>query len=174
MREGADQKPILFTGIAKAGKSTIGKRVAEIINYQFVDPDRVMEKKFGVDLDTLIEKVGMEKFSEIESEIVIENLLPRRVISPGGSIVYSKRAMDLAMNKALVIWLEIPIKQWLKRTGGKPPEGFLMLSSQNLEQEFAARERLYKKYHHFKVRGEQDVERVVEDVIDIIKKNLSL
>lgn len=85
-------KNITLIGMAGAGKSTIGKLLAKKLNFKFIDSDKYIEEKEQMSLQKILDKYGDEKFIKIEEKRVLE-LLPLKncVISPGGSIIFSKK-----------------------------------------------------------------------------------
>ncbi len=143
--------PVILIGIAGAGKSTVGSILAKKLDFQFIDTDRVMEARFRKNLDTILEEIGPEEFSKQEGQIFLECLGEKRVLAPGGSVVYHRDAMERAKSSGFVVWLYLSLEEWWKRIGGQRPRGFLLLSSTTLKDEFAVREKLYRQHAHIKV-----------------------
>ncbi|RLG14690.1 MAG: hypothetical protein DRN66_01430, partial [Candidatus Nanohalarchaeota archaeon] len=86
---------ITLIGMAGVGKSFIGKHLAERLNCTFVDIDEVIEKKTSLTLQQIIDTHGEEEFLKIEERAILRlNGFNNSIISPGGSIIYSKKAMD--------------------------------------------------------------------------------
>ena len=57
---------ISLIGMAGAGKSSIGKKLAKRLNFHFVDSDLIIEKKYGKSLQNILNENGNKKFKEIE------------------------------------------------------------------------------------------------------------
>ncbi|MBI3633910.1 MAG: (d)CMP kinase [Candidatus Vogelbacteria bacterium] len=62
---------ITLIGMAGAGKSTIGKALADKIGYGFVDTDDLLRERFGKELYNVIDEIGDEGFIKAETEIVL-------------------------------------------------------------------------------------------------------
>ena len=72
-------------GFMGAGKTTIGKRFASKIGYQFIDLDDYIEKKNKHSIDSIFRLVGEEGFRKVENKALLEvSLLKKTVISTGG------------------------------------------------------------------------------------------
>ena len=79
---------IFLVGPMGAGKTTIGKRLAELRGMEFVDSDQEIEQRTGVDIPFIFEKEGEEGFRVREAK-VIEELSEQRniVLATGGGAV---------------------------------------------------------------------------------------
>ena len=84
---------ISFIGMAGCGKSTIGGALSSQLDISFVDTDLLIEEKFKLSLEQLKKKKGYEFVRQAEEEVILrldENI---KVISTGGSVVYSEKSM---------------------------------------------------------------------------------
>ncbi len=85
----AAQKPnIYLLGFMGTGKTSVGKRLAQILGFRFVDSDDEIEKKYAMSIKDIFEKFGEEKFRQMEREF-IESGHPDHncVVSCGGGLV---------------------------------------------------------------------------------------
>ena len=138
---------ITLIGMAGAGKSTVGKRIAKKLGYDFIDIDYVIEAKTGMKLQQIIDKMGDEKFIEIEEKAVLDlEGLKNYVFSPGGSIIYSQAAMDFLKRNSTIIFLDVPFKVIDARLRNRANRGIIGLKNKPLETLFNERLILYKKY----------------------------
>ncbi len=68
------RKNLTLTGMMGVGKSTIGKNLAKKLRYNFIDVDKLIEKKEGLTIN-LIFKIKSEKyFRKIENDIALNEL----------------------------------------------------------------------------------------------------
>jgi shikimate kinase len=166
---------ITLIGMSGVGKSRIGQLLAQKLHYSFIDIDRVMEKDSGRKLQELIDCLGDVKFIEAEENTIL-NLgdTSNTVISPGGSAIYSKRAMKLLEGISTVIFLNASLEEIKRRTTNFSDRGIVGLKEKGLERLFEERLPLYEKYADatVDVNGFSD-EQIVDMLIKRIKPNRS-
>jgi shikimate kinase len=93
-----------------AGKSTIGKLLAEALNYRFFDLDSLIEQAAGQSIRQIFETTGEAEFRQLETQVLAElSAYTRLVIATGGGIV-SQRQNWSYLRHGLVIWLNVPIE----------------------------------------------------------------
>jgi len=108
---------IYLVGPMGAGKTTIGKRIAELRNMEFLDSDHEIEKRTGVDVSFIFEMEGEEGFRKREKQMIVE--LTQRdntVMATGGGVVLDSENRDLLSARGVVIYLETSLEQQLTRT----------------------------------------------------------
>lgn len=114
------KKGITLIGMPGCGKSTLGKRLAEKLEWKFVDIDRSIEEQYRCTLQQLLDQVGADGFRKIEEQFVLHQPnLKDTVLSPGGSIVESPAALShiKAQTDLIYIHMYVPeLQQRLKDT----------------------------------------------------------
>lgn len=82
-------KNIILVGLMGAGKSTIGRYLAKQLNREFIDSDRVIEARTGVDIATIFEIEGEQGFRDREEQIIKELCQVKGIVlaTGGGSIL---------------------------------------------------------------------------------------
>lgn len=110
-------KNIFLVGSMGAGKSSIGKRLAKLIGFDFFDSDREVEKRSGVDIVWIFEVEKEEGFRKRE-EIVIEELAHRHgvVLSTGGGTIVREINRRHLKENGVVIYLTVSFEQQVERT----------------------------------------------------------
>lgn len=136
---------ITLIGMAGAGKSVIGKELANRLGYSFIDIDTVIEDKYKNKIQTLIDDLGDEKVLEIEREEIMNINSENSVISPGGSVIYVSEAMEHLKSISKIIYLEVPLEVILQRIYQKS-RGIVGIKEKSLQEIFDERVSLYKKY----------------------------
>lgn len=138
---------ITLIGMAGAGKSLIGKSLATRMGYRFIDPDKIIEDKMSLKLQEIIDRFGEDSFLEIEEQTILD-LAPidRAVISPGGSVVYSEKAMRFLKEESTVIFLDAPLESIQRHIPDQSRRGIIGLKKKDLKTLFQERRSLYQRY----------------------------
>jgi len=137
---------IVLIGMPGSGKSTIGEKLARKLNYDFVDVDDLIIRDTGMDLQDYIDKFGEEEFLNIEEKTVLGLNLQSCVIAPGGSVVYSQKAINHLRRDSLVIFLDLSLKIVKSRIRDLDRRGIVYLRKKPYEELFHERRVLCKKY----------------------------
>jgi shikimate kinase len=97
---------IYLIGFMGTGKTLVGKKLAELLNWTFVDIDMEIEKMLQVSISEIFDKYGEEEFRKKES-IVLDNIVNKRnlVVSTGGGIVLNYKNINKMKESGLVITL---------------------------------------------------------------------
>ena len=159
---------ISLIGMAGAGKSTVGKELAKILDFRLVDSDTLIEEQYEKSLQNILEDEGYIKLREIEN-LVLKNLrLHETILSTGGSAVYSDEAMQHIQQYSKVIFLDVPYDQILERVPSFLDRGFAKAPSQSIEEAFEERQELYKKYSHHIVTNTQDLHSCISKILELL------
>lgn len=115
---------IVLIGFAGAGKTSVGKRLARILNRQFFDTDQMIERVAGLPVPAIIEKFGEKHFRAKEKE-VIKDLSEKEkvVVSTGGGAVVDRENFEMLKKKGLIICLSAKpevIYYRVKEEGNRP------------------------------------------------------
>lgn len=141
------QELIALIGLRGAGKTTIGKKLASALKWEFVELDERIEKAAGLTLQNIFEVHGEEYYRRLEHDVLLDLILQqkRAVVATGGGIVMRNETFDLLENHCRIIWLKAkPEDHWNRVLKQDPrpmtnyPDAFAQL--QNLLQ---GREPLY-------------------------------
>ena len=162
--------PIFLVGMMGAGKSTVGVRLARRLDCAFVDVDRELEARLGVDIPTVFDLEGEEGFRRRESQLIEE--LTRRselVLATGGGAVLLEANRDALSRRGLVVYLRAsPADLWhrLRRDKHRP-----LLKADNPRQRVCdlvdQRDPLYLAIADRVVStGRQPVDSAVDSIID--------
>jgi len=110
-------RSVVLVGMMGAGKSSIGRRLAQRLGLPFVDADNEIESAAGMTIPEIFEKHGEPYFRAGEAR-VIARLLDQgpQVLATGGGAVMDPQTRELIRDKAVSIWLKADIEVLLKRT----------------------------------------------------------
>jgi len=161
---------ITLIGMAGAGKSTIGRALAKHLGYTFIDVDHLIRENTGMPLQTLIDKEGDLAFIRFEEEAILRlEQVDRSVISPGGSVIYSEKAMTHLKTISKIIFLDTAFRSIAKRLPNARKRGIVGLRDRSLKELFEERMILYQKYADFsiKLNGKENIQEITEKIIEL-------
>ena len=96
---------LTFIGMPASGKTTYGREVAKFLKFKFIDIDQEIENKFKLKLPEIIERIGEKNFLKEEEKAVLGlKKINYSIISPGGSVIYSKKAMRFLKKVSLIVF----------------------------------------------------------------------
>ena len=100
------KKNVVLVGFMGSGKSTVGRRVAKLLNRPFIDSDNLIEERFDR-IYTIFRTQGERQFRNIESSIIEEALVQDKliVLSVGGGGFCSRRTAQICLDNAVVFYL---------------------------------------------------------------------
>lgn len=140
---------ITLIGMPGAGKSTVGKILAKKLNYNFVDLDILIKEKEDCNHADILEKDGMDALLRAEEKYTLGLDFAKTVFSPGGSIIYSPKAMEKLKSDTTIFYLEMPIGKIRKCLGsGLEKRGIVGLKEKGLDELFSERTPLYQSFAH--------------------------
>lgn len=95
---------IVLTGFMATGKSTIGKTLAGMSKYEFIDTDGMIVKKAGMEINDIFRIYGEKRFREMEKEAAREAAqMDNMVIATGGGMVLNKDNIELLRKNGIII-----------------------------------------------------------------------
>lgn len=113
----AEKRNIFLIGPMGAGKSTIGRQLAQMLNMDFLDSDAVIEERSGADIDWIFDLEGEAGFRKREERIINELTQSQGlVLSTGGGSVVSKDNRNALSARGIVVYLETAIDKQFERT----------------------------------------------------------
>lgn len=112
----APPRTVALVGLMGAGKSTIGRRLAQALELPFVDADTEIEQAAGCTIPEIFAQHGEPEFRRGE-RAVIERLLDRapHILATGGGAFVDPRTRALMKERAITIWLKAPLDVLMKR-----------------------------------------------------------
>ncbi len=100
-----------------AGKSSVGRHLASVLQLQFYDSDAEIERRTGVDIPFIFEKEGEAGFRDREREVIVSlSGMAGIVVATGGGAVLLPGNRALLAQRGLVVYLKASIEQQLRRT----------------------------------------------------------
>ena len=139
---------IVLIGMPGVGKSTVGVLLAKATWRRFIDTDVVIQAREGERLQTLIDSRGAAAFRALEERHVLSLDLRGHVIATGGSVVYSRPAMEHLGSSGVVVHLDLPFELLERRVTNLGSRGVVIEPGQTLRDLHEERRPLYRRYAH--------------------------
>ena len=115
-RDHAPKKTIVLVGIMGAGKSTVGKILADRLGMQFIDADQEIERAAGCTITDFFEKYGEVEFRKGEERVISRILAGEPcVLATGGGAFMSEATRLLIKKIATSVWLRVSFEVLAKR-----------------------------------------------------------
>ena len=163
-------KNIILIGMPGTGKSTVGRALAEQLNYCFVDVDDLIVQADGKPLPDILRARGLDDFLALEGHIGETLNLEHAVIATGGSMVLSDKAMLHLKEGGLAVWLETPLSQISERMPSDLADrGIAAPPHMTLRQIYQQRRPLYAKYADLIVVSREDEVDTAQQVESVMR-----
>lgn len=108
---------LILIGFMGCGKSTLGKKAAHALQYQFVDMDRYIEKQEGMEISRIFADKGEPYFRKRELQAALElGRLDHTVIATGGGVVKSPDVMEALKQNGTAVYLRATPEQIFRNT----------------------------------------------------------
>lgn len=109
-------RTVALVGLMGAGKSTVGRRLADRLGLAFTDSDNEIEKAAGLSVADIFALHGEEEFRRVEHKVLARLLNgPPQVLATGGGAYLNAKTRDLMREKAVTIWLNADLETLWKR-----------------------------------------------------------
>jgi len=131
-----------------AGKTTVGRLLAESLHMEFVDSDHEIEQRTGASIPWIFDVEGEAGFRKRESNII--NELTQRtntVLATGGGVVLSAENRQALQSRGTVIYLNASLEQLMTRTSRDKNRPLLQTEDpkSKLEEILNTRDPLYRE-----------------------------
>ena len=156
-----------------SGKSTIGKSLSKNLSMEFIDIDKIIEKKLQLTIHEIFQRKGEIFFRKLEEEITLEQIEKKnKVISLGGGAFMNEKIRKEILKDHLSFWLQLNTKTLIDRIKNslKRP---IAANSTNLEliNLIKKRSNIYSKALYRINCNNLTKTKIVNKILDIYEKN---
>jgi shikimate kinase len=114
------RRTIALVGLMGVGKSSVGRRLANVLGLPFRDADAEVEAAAGRSISDIFEDLGENAFREGERRVIARLLdQPPHVLATGGGAFMNEQTRELIKSKAVSVWLKADLEVLARRVSRK-------------------------------------------------------
>jgi shikimate kinase len=171
---------IVLIGYRGAGKTAVGRGLADRLKMTFVDTDDLLEERQGVPISNIVKSRGWSRFRELEKSVIEEiSKGDHLVIAPGGGAVLDTDNVRALKRNGFIIWLKADQQTLLKRmdqdpgTNTRRPTLTGKGTQEEIEEIMSIRDPFYEKASDIQIDTSMlDVNAVVERILAIFDEKV--
>jgi len=167
-------KNLALTGMMGVGKSTIGKNLAKKLKYNFIDVDKLIEKKEGLSINFIFKNKGESYFRKIENDTTLNELKKNNsVISLGGGAFLNNAIRRNSKKSSISFWLDVPIEKLIRRLSKSSQRPLLYKKniSETVKKIYFERKKIYNEAD-FRIKcGSLKSEDIVNEILNLYEKS---
>ena len=113
-------RPIVLVGLMGTGKSTIGRKLAELLELDFVDADDAIVEAAQMSISEIFEQFGEPYFRDGERRVLARLIEERHgIIATGGGAFVNDETRALILSEAIAVWIDCDLDVLVERTSRK-------------------------------------------------------
>lgn len=167
------EKPIVLVGLMGAGKTTVGRRLAAMLERDFVDADEEIERASQMTVAEMFDQFGEEYFRDGERRVVARLLDEGHgVIATGGGAFCQEPTRKAILGRSIAVWLDSDIDTLVERTARKNTRPLLENGDPEaiLRNLYAERAPLYAMAHICVTTGQAPHDATAKQVLEAIER----
>ncbi|MGH6933263.1 MAG: shikimate kinase [Dongiaceae bacterium] len=122
-------KTVVFVGLMGVGKTSIGRRLAQLLDLPFIDADREIEEAAGCSIVEIFAQHGETSFREGERRVILRLLdNPVNVLATGGGAFMDPATRQRIRERGVSIWLRASLDLMLRRVSRRADRPLLQVA----------------------------------------------
>jgi len=157
---------IVLIGFMGTGKSTVGKRLAQLLAWDFVDTDCEIGEVTNLSVTEIFRRHGETRFRS-EERVVVARLSQQEqiVIATGGGTVLNPSNWEALARNGIMIGLHASLEAILSRIGHKNDRPLLKGPKEEIERLWSERQACYAQADFTVDTTEKDIDEVVSEIL---------
>jgi shikimate kinase len=166
---------IVLIGFRATGKSTIARRLSDLLRWDYFSTDREVEERSGLSIAALVKEYGWKYFRQQESFVIQKAVGESQVIIDcGGGVVEDEKNMERLSHRALMVWVDSDLDDIKNRMADEKDRRPLLNQQEmqaDIELNYERRLPLYRKYSRLKVNSSrQSLEKICNEILKNLNK----
>jgi len=121
------RRTIALVGLMGVGKSSVGRRLAALLNLPFRDADTEVETAAGRSIPEIFADLGEGAFRDGERRVIARLLEgPPVILATGGGAFMSPETREIIKDRAVSVWLKADLEVLARRVGRKETRPLLI------------------------------------------------
>ena len=166
---------LFLVGPMGAGKTTVGRHLADLLDRPFIDSDHEIERRTGATIPWIFEKEGEEGFRLREEAVLAElTVMNNIVLATGGGAVTRAQSRSYLRDRGTVIYLYTPVAMQVARTSRDRNRPLLQTSNPEarLRELLEIRDPLYRSIaHHVVMTLDGSARELAQKIIQLVQTN---
>lgn len=144
---------VVLVGMPGCGKTTVGKKIAKLLDREFIDTDDEIVKNQNISIPEIFERVGESGFREIETDIINEvSKKQGAIIATGGGAVLKNDNVNMLKQNGRLYFINRSLED-IPATESRP----LSSDRETLKQRFLERYGIYKSVCDVKIEPKKSI-----------------
>ncbi|QEY24266.1 shikimate kinase [Neisseria animalis] len=163
---------LILIGLMGAGKTTLGKHVAQILGRRFYDSDHEICSSSGVSIPTIFDMEGEQGFRNRESAMLNKLAAERNIVlSTGGGAVLREENRRCLRENGTVVYLHTQPEVLLERTRHDTNRPLLQVEDPlaKLKELYNMRDRIYRETAHIVIESE-NYQKTVDRLLNALRQ----
>lgn len=166
---------IFLVGMMASGKTTIGRHLAALLNYDFKDTDALVEERAGADISWIFDMEGEDGFRDREQLALELATRPSNVVvATGGGAVLREHNRSLMRSRGAVVYLSAPAELIAARAARDRRRPLLQVDDVRTAVEALIDERhaLYRDVAHWEVETEgRSIRSIAAHIANLVRSS---
>lgn len=159
---------IYLIGLPSSGKTTLGLRLKDELNLQYIDMDKYIEDKYNKDIPTIFKEYGETYFRLLEKLALKDFLLKDNlIISTGGGVIKDKTNKDLMDGE--IIYLSVDLEELNERIKKQVDNERPLLKTKSIYELYAERKELYEYFKTIEIEN-HDIDTSIKQIKEYLNK----
>ena len=164
-------RSIVLIGFMGTGKSTVGKQLAQELDWDFIDTDLEIAKTTNMSVSEIFQRYGERRFRSEERLVVQKASRQERTVIAvgGGTVVDPRNWADLAEN-GTIVWLQASLEEIISRVGHKNDRPLLKGSSEEVEKLWSERQKFYARADLTVDTTQKELDEIVSEILEGLRR----
>jgi shikimate kinase len=164
-----NKSSIILIGMMGSGKTTVGKILADEINFKFIDSDDLIEKQEDKSITDIFLSKGEDYFRELEKNLISKFNHKHFVLATGGGLPVFNDNFDKLINIGTIVYLKTSFKELTNTRISNNSTRPIYTDKKAFENILKQREYVYKKAHFIISTDLKSPNEIVNEIKSIIQ-----